>query len=117
MDINNEATSVYEFNGSGEQNTVTSNTNTIVLENAQGLNLTKTATPSAFAPGDIITYTVTITNASSSFLNGVRIIDNIGGGNLAYVVGSARLTVGTLTYAVNPIAVVAYNGFAKNSVW
>ena len=55
-------------------------------------------------PGEIITYTVQITNNSNQFLTGVRIIDNLASNNLAYVLGSAKLTVGTLTYPVAPIA-------------
>jgi len=104
MAITNEATTVYEFDGSSEQNTVNSNINSVEIVTNQGLNLTKVASPSNFVPGEIITYTITITNSSSSFLNGVRIIDNIGGGNLAYVVGSARLTAGSQTYSVTPVA-------------
>ena len=104
MAITNEATSTYVFDGSSEQNIVNSNVNEIDLQAVQGLTITKSATPSTFVPGDIISYTVTITNSSSSFLNGVRIIDNIGGGNLAYVVGSARLTAGNQTYPVTPVA-------------
>ena len=102
--ITNEATTTYQFDGSTEINTVSSNQNVVILQDNTGLVISKTGTPNTFLAGDIITYTVEITNASASFLNGVRIIDNIGGGNLAYVVGSASLTVGTLTYPVTPVA-------------
>ena len=102
--ITNDATATYVFDGSSDVETINSNLNSLSLEDAQGLTVTKTASPTTFIAGDIITYTVTITNSSSSFLNGVRIIDNIGGGNLAYVIGSARLTVGSNTYAVTPVA-------------
>lgn len=102
--INNSASTNYIFEGSSETLSATSNTLPINFVNVSGLTITKSANPTTFLAGDIITYTVTITNSSSSFLNGVRIIDNIGGGNLAYVLGSARLTVGTNTYPVNPVA-------------
>ena len=102
--ITNDATATYQFDGTSEVETINSNLNSLNLEDSQGLTITKTASPTTFLAGDIITYTVTITNSSSSFLNGVRIIDNIGGGNLAYVIGSARLTVGSNTYAVTPVA-------------
>ncbi len=102
--INNEASTTYNFAGSADNLTATSNENTITLEDASGLTLTKTANPTTYSAGEIITFTVNITNSSSSYLNGVRIIDNIGGGYLAYVVGSAKLTVGSLTYAVTPVA-------------
>lgn len=104
-EINNSASTTYTFEGSTDPLSATSNTLPINFVTATGLSLTKTANPTTFLAGDIITYTVQITNTSSSFLNGVRIIDNIGGGNLAYVVGSARLTIGTLTYAVTPVAI------------
>lgn len=102
--INNEASTTYQLTGSSETATVSSNVNSIVLEDAQGLTITKTGTPTEFVAGDIITYTVDITNNSASFLTGVRVIDNIGGGNLAYVIGSATLTTSSLTYSVAPVA-------------
>ena len=102
--INNQASTTYQFSGSSETTTSTSNLSSVVLQDGQGLTLTKTATPTSFAVGDIITYSVTITNNSSSFLTGVRIIDDLGGGNLAYVVGSGSLTTSTQTYPVSPVA-------------
>lgn len=101
--INNSASTVYNFDGS-TSNTATSNVLPINLETSGGLTLTKTASPETFSAGDIITYTVTITNSSASYLNGVRIIDNLGGGNLAYVVSSAKLSTGSSSYSVTPIA-------------
>ncbi len=103
MEIFNNANATYVFNGSSDENNITSNTNSLELLVSQGLSLTKTANPTTYLAGEIIDYTITITNTSSSFLNGVRIIDNLGGGNLAYVLGSANLTVGSLTYNVNPV--------------
>ena len=103
--INNQASTTYQFSGGTEVLTSTSNENTITLRDASGLTITKTANPTTFSAGDIITYTVRITNNSSSYLNGVRIIDDLGGGNLAYVVGSGSLTTSTETYPVSPVAV------------
>lgn len=103
--INNQASTTYQFSGGTEVLTATSNENTITLQDASGLSVTKTANPSTFSAGDIITYTVRITNNTQNFLNGVRIIDDLGGGNLAYVVGSGSLTTSTETYPVSPVAV------------
>ena len=102
--IFNQASTDYQLAGSSEQLNVTSNVNEITLQDSQGLSLTKTSSSNSFAIGEILTYTVTITNNSGQYLNGVRIIDNLGGANLAYVLGSGRLTIGSLTYPVNPIA-------------
>lgn len=102
--INNEASTSYEFSNATGSATITSNLHSITLQDSQGLTLTKTGSQVEFVAGDIITYTVTITNNSASFLTGVRIIDNLGGGNLAYVTGSGSLTVGSLTYPVSPVA-------------
>lgn len=102
--INNNAESKYKIGSSSVVNTVTSNTLGVTFENTTGLTLTKTANPTTFLPGEIIDYTVTITNNSGNWLSGVRIIDNLGGGNLAYVIGSGSLTVGSLTYPVTPVA-------------
>lgn len=101
--INNSASTVFNFNG-GASETASSNVLPINFQSSTGLTLTKTANPTTFSAGDIITYTITITNSSSSFLTGVRIIDNLGGGNLAYVLSSASLTAGSTTYPVNPIS-------------
>ena len=102
--INNQAEGKYQFEGSGATNTVNSNVSSIVLQDGQGLVIEKTATPTTYLAGDIITYTVKITNNSSSWLSGVRIIDNLGGGNLAYVTGSGSLSTLSTTYPVNPVA-------------
>lgn len=102
--ITNEATATYQFDGSPETSVITSNQNVVTLLTASGLVISKTGTPTSFVAGDIITYTVDITNNTGSFLNGVRIIDDLGGGRLAYVVGSGSLTVGILTYPVSPVA-------------
>lgn len=102
--INNSASTTYTLSGSTDSTTISSNSLAITLENTEGLNLTKTANPTTFLAGDIITYTITITNSSASGFNGVRIIDNLGGGNLAYVIGSGSLSTSTQTYPVTPIA-------------
>ena len=103
--INNQASTTYQFAGRADVLSATSNDSTVMLNDASGLTITKTASPTTFVAGDIVTYTVRITNNSGSFLNGVRIIDDLGGGSLAYVVGSGSLTTSTQTYPVTPIAV------------
>lgn len=102
--VSNQASSEYHVSGESDTSTATSNVNQIDLQAAGLLGLTKTPNVSEFAVGDIITYTIAITNNSSSYLTGVRIIDNLGGGNLAYVLGSGMLTAGGTTYPVTPIA-------------
>ena len=102
--ITNQSQTTYQFSGSGDILTTDSNVNEITLEDTQNLVITKTATPTTFVAGSIITYSVTITNSSSSFLTGVRIIDDLANGNLAYVVGSANLTAGGTSYPVTPVA-------------
>ena len=102
--VSNQASGVYHQTGGSQTATATSNVNQIELQVAGQLGLTKTPNVSEFSAGDIITYTLNITNNSSSFLTGVRIIDNLGGGNLAYVVGSGMLTAGGTTYPVTPVA-------------
>ena len=102
--ITNEAQTTYRFNGSSETATAESNVNSIILQDSSLLSLTKTASPATFLAGDIITYTIVITNNSGNFLNGVRIIDNLGGGNLAYITGSGRLATSSQSYPVNPIS-------------
>ncbi len=102
--INNQAETTYRFSGSSNVSTITSNENSIVLQDISELEIIKTANPTTFAVGDIISYTVRITNNSSTFLTGVRIIDDLGGGNLAYVSGSGSLSTLSTTYPVSPVA-------------
>lgn len=101
--INNQSSTTYQFSGSSDTDIAVSNQNTITLENSQGLLITKMASPTTFSAGSIINYTVTITNNTGKYLSGVRIIDDLGGGNLAYVVGSGRVS-STTTYSVNPVS-------------
>ena len=101
--INNSASTVYTLGGE-PSSTATSNVLPINYTSSGGLILTKTSDKNTFSAGDIITYTITIKNNSSSYLNGVRIIDNLGGNNLAYVLSSASLSTGSGSYPVNPIS-------------
>ena len=104
MEIFNDADVSYTVNGSGVQNEASANTVTVTLESSQGLNVTKTPNVTSFLAGDIIDYTIVINNSTGQYLTGVRIIDDLGGGNMAYVLGSATLTIGSLTYNVTPIS-------------
>ena len=102
--ITNQSSTTYQFTGSTDTLTTTSNINQVVLEDFQGLSITKTSSVREFSAGEIITYTIRITNNSSHYLNGIRIIDNLGTGKLAYVLGSAKLTTSSETYSVTPIS-------------
>lgn len=101
--IMNNATATYTGSDSIER-TITSNDLDITYNTSSGISIVKTASPTTFSVGSIVTYTIKITNTSSTYFTGVRIIDNLGGGNLAYVTSSARLTTSTQTYAVSPVA-------------
>lgn len=101
--INNSASVEYSLDGAST-NIATSNVLPVNYTSTGGLTLTKTSDKTTFSSGEIITYTITITNSSSSYLNGVRIIDNLGGNNLAYVLSSATLTTSSGSYPVTPIA-------------
>ncbi len=102
--INNQASTSYQFSGSSTPSTAISNENSIVLQDGDGLDIVKTATPGEYTAGDIIAYNVTITNNTGSFLSGVRLIDDLGGGNLAFVTGSGSLNTLTTTYPVSPVS-------------
>ena len=53
--ITNDATATYQYDGSSEVNTINSNLNSLTLEDVQGVTITKTASPTTFVAGDIIT--------------------------------------------------------------
>ena len=102
--ITNHGTATYQLENGGEIMTVSSNENQLTLNNSSGLTIVKSSSQDTFLPGEIITYTIQITNNSNQYLTGVRIIDNLADNNLAYVLGSGKLTIGTLTYPVAPIS-------------
>ena len=100
--ITNNATATYISNESGEPISLNSNTSTINLKQTENLVISKSASSSTFSNGSIITYTITITNTGPNYLNGIQVIDNLGEGNLAYVLGSANLSTETESYTVTP---------------
>ncbi len=102
--INNSASTSYTYEGSGEVLNATSNNVPINFETTGGITIQKSVTPTTFTVGDILSYSITITNSGTNYLNGVRIIDDLGEGYLAYVLGTGSLTTSSQTYAVNPIA-------------
>ena len=102
--INNTANTNYSFIGSSDTYNASSNSLPINFENSSGLIITKTSNTSTFVAGEIINYTIKITNSGTHYLNGVRIIDDLGGGNLAYVLSSATLQTSSTTYPVSPIS-------------
>ncbi len=102
--INNTASTTYTLSGSTTPNTITSNELPLNFDNSGGITVTKVASPTTYSAGSIIDYTVTITNSSTMPFTGVRIVDNLGGDNLAYVLSSATITTSTQTYPVTPIA-------------
>jgi uncharacterized repeat protein (TIGR01451 family) len=102
--IYNDASTTYSIESESRGSvTETSNDLPLVLNSETCLEIEKTASPKTFSVGSIITYKVEITNNSSRFFTGVRIIDDLGGGHLAYVTGSGELTTDSLTYSVDPI--------------
>lgn len=102
--IMNTATASYILVSDTTERTISSNDLEITYNTSNGISLVKTASPTSFSAGSIITFRIRITNTSSTYFTGVRIIDNLGGGNLAYVLSSATITTSTQTYTVTPIA-------------
>jgi uncharacterized repeat protein (TIGR01451 family) len=90
--------------------TVTSNTVTGVLPDA--LTLTKTAVAEDYAPGDVVSYLVSLVNPGTTDLTGLTVTDDLGAcafgqGTvypLAYTPGSLRLLVNGLPQAAPAVA-------------
>lgn len=55
------------------------NSNVVSGEILEVLAVNKTATPTAYAPGDTITYIINLTNSGSTALTGLTLSDNLGG--------------------------------------
>lgn len=102
--IMNNATATYTLPSDTTERTIVSNDLEVTYNTSNGISLVKSASPETFSAGSIITYRIQITNTSSTYFTGVRIIDNLANGNLSYVLSSATLTTSTQTYNVTPIA-------------
>lgn len=82
--FSNQATLTYNGN--------TTNSNIAYGEILDILTVTKTAIEGVYAPGELVTYAVTLRNTGNAALNGLTVQDNLGG----YSVGGT--TVYPLTY-------------------
>ena len=82
--FSNQATLTYNGN--------TTNSNIAYGEILDRLTVTKTAIEGGYAPGELVTYAVTLRNTGNAPLNGLTVSDNLGG----YDVGGT--TVYPLTY-------------------
>ena len=76
------------------------------------LTVTKTAVEGVYAPGELVTYAVTLRNTGNAPLNGITISDNLGGYDvggttvypLTYQAGSATLFIDGV---LQPVALLA----------
>ena len=82
--FSNQATLTYSGN--------TTNSNIAYGEILDRLTVTKTTIEGVYAPGELVTYAVTLRNTGNAALNGLVLSDNLGG----YEVGGT--TVYPLTY-------------------
>ena len=88
--FSNQATLTY--------NGTSTNSNIAYGEILDVLSATKTAVESAYTPGSLVTYVVTLRNTSGSTLSGLTVTDDLGG----YLVGAT--TVYPLTYEAGSVA-------------
>ena len=103
----NQATLTYN-------NNVTSS-NVVTGEILEVLSVTKTAVPDSYAPGDAVTYVVSIVNAGPSAFTGLTVTDDLG----AYPVGAITVvpltyTAGSLRYYVNGVLQAAPTVSSEN---
>lgn len=63
------------------------NSNIVSGEITQAISISKTATPSTYRAGDVITYIVTLTNSGVTAQNGLTVSDDLG----AYILGEDTL--------------------------
>lgn len=85
----------------------TANSNIVSGEIVEVITAAKTATPSSYRAGDVITYIVTLTNSSAVAVNGLTVTDDLGaytqgGLNLVpldYIDGTARYFAGGILQA------------------
>lgn len=89
--FSNQATLTYNGN--------TTNSNIAYGEILEVLEATKTAVEGSYAPGELVTYVVTLRNTGAVALSGLTVTDDLGG----YVFGGA--TVYPLTYEADSVAV------------
>ena len=100
--ISNQATATYNFDGSVETRSSTSNTVNTVVRDEYCVDIIKHNNNECFNPGDNLTFTIEVTNCGCKALKNFRITDNLGLDDdyrpLTYLEGTSTLIMnGTFT--------------------
>lgn len=98
----NTAALSYSYEGSGTLRTQ-SNTVDTTMTDVYRLTAAKYALPGTYRAGEPVTYLVLVTNAGSEALTGITVADNLGGGLLRYVPGTAYVHMNRTVTAVTPV--------------
>ncbi|MBI2953768.1 MAG: DUF11 domain-containing protein [Chloroflexi bacterium] len=72
-------------------------TASVMLSSGTVLTATKAVNAAIAAPGDILTYTITLTNSGDTATTGVRLVDIVPA-NVTYITNSVSASTGTATY-------------------
>ncbi|MBQ8451343.1 MAG: DUF11 domain-containing protein [Clostridia bacterium] len=89
--ITNQASVTFGYEGSQSQVTNDSNIVTAVINDEFSFNLELTSSSTSYRPGETITYFAKITNIGSSGLSNIKISDDMAGGVINYIPGSAQM--------------------------
>ena len=89
--ISNQASVSFGYEGSTETVTNESNVVSAVINDEYGFNLELTSSSTSYRPGETITYFVKITNTGSASLSNIVVSDDMAGGVINYISGTAQM--------------------------
>lgn len=86
----------------------------VSIVKSQKVNGKEVTTDTKVVPGDVITYTITVTNTGNTVLNNVTVTDSMTGKE-GFTITSGSLNIGTLEIAPNNVATITATYTVKES--
>lgn len=89
--VTNQASVSFEYDGAPAPITNDSNVVSAVINDEYSFDLELTSSSTSYRPGETITYFVKITNTGSAGLSNINISDDMAGGVIDYIAGTAQM--------------------------
>lgn len=89
--ITNQASVSFDYDGSTGTVTNESNVVSAIINDEYSFNLDLTSSSTSYRPGETITYFVKITNTGSAGLSNINVSDDMAGGVINYIPGTAQM--------------------------
>jgi len=89
--VTNQASVSFDYAGSTGTVTNESNTVSAVINDEYSMDIELTSSSTSYRPGETITYFVKITNTGSAGLSNIKVSDDMAGGVINYIPGTAQM--------------------------